>query len=97
LPAIDYREVSQLHSRTAGLNLNRQVDVIRDQLISQSLQTRTAGLNLNRQVDERRSPHAFGTDGAFRLRFPAPVTGPIAVGHSCHFGLGLLLPAGAME
>ena len=30
--------------------------------------------------------------GAFRLRFPAPVTGPIAVGHSCHFGLGLFLP-----
>ncbi len=35
--------------------------------------------------------------GAFRLRFPAPVTGPIAVGHSCHFGLGLFLPAGALE
>ena len=35
--------------------------------------------------------------GAFRLRFPAPVSGPIAVGHSCHFGLGLFLPAGAME
>ncbi len=29
--------------------------------------------------------------GAFRLRFPSPVTGPIAVGHSCHFGLGLFL------
>ena len=35
--------------------------------------------------------------GAFRLRFPAPVTGPIAVGHSCHFGLGLFLPAGSVE
>jgi len=35
--------------------------------------------------------------GAFRLRFPAPVRGPIAVGHSCHFGLGLFLPAGSME
>jgi CRISPR-associated protein Csb2 len=70
LPTIDYREVSQLHSRTACLN---------------------------RQVDEQQSPHAFGTDGAFRLRFPAPLTGPIAVGHSCHFGLRLLLPAGTME
>ena len=29
--------------------------------------------------------------------FTAPVTGPIAVGHSCHFGLGLFLPAGALE
>ncbi len=35
--------------------------------------------------------------GAFRLRFPTPVTGPIAAGYSCHFGLGLFLPAGAME
>ena len=35
--------------------------------------------------------------GAFRLRFPAMVTGPIAVGHSCHFGLGLFLPAGSIE
>jgi CRISPR-associated protein Csb2 len=29
--------------------------------------------------------------GLFRLRFPQPVAGPIAVGHSCHFGLGLFL------
>jgi CRISPR-associated protein Csb2 len=31
--------------------------------------------------------------GAFRLTFPSPVSGPIALGHSCHFGLGLFLPA----
>jgi CRISPR-associated protein Csb2 len=30
--------------------------------------------------------------GAFRLTFPTPVAGPIALGHSCHFGLGLFLP-----
>ena len=30
--------------------------------------------------------------GLFRLRFPRPVTGPIALGHSCHFGLGLFVP-----
>ncbi len=29
--------------------------------------------------------------GLFRLRFPRPVSGPIALGHSCHFGLGLFL------
>lgn len=28
----------------------------------------------------------------FRLTFPDPVSGPICVGHSCHFGLGLFLP-----
>ena len=31
--------------------------------------------------------------GAFRLVFPCPVLGPISLGHSCHFGLGLFLRA----
>jgi CRISPR-associated protein Csb2 len=31
--------------------------------------------------------------GFFRLTFPEPVTGPIALGHSSHFGLGLFVPA----
>lgn len=29
----------------------------------------------------------------FRLSFPEPVSGPIALGHSSHFGLGLFVPA----
>jgi CRISPR-associated protein Csb2 len=31
--------------------------------------------------------------GGFRIKFAAPVRGPLCVGHSCHFGLGLFLPA----
>ena len=31
--------------------------------------------------------------GAFRLIFPRAVQGPIALGHSAHFGLGLFIPA----
>lgn len=31
--------------------------------------------------------------GAFRLIFPFAIRGPIALGHSCHFGLGLFVPA----
>lgn len=31
--------------------------------------------------------------GAFRLTFPRPVPGPIVLGHSAHFGMGLFLPA----
>jgi CRISPR-associated protein Csb2 len=31
--------------------------------------------------------------GAFRITFAAPVRGPLCLGHSCHFGLGLFLPA----
>jgi CRISPR-associated protein Csb2 len=30
--------------------------------------------------------------GAFRLTFTRPVVGPIAVGHSSHFGMGLFVP-----
>jgi CRISPR-associated protein Csb2 len=31
--------------------------------------------------------------GGFRITFAAPVRGPLCLGHSCHFGLGLFLPA----
>jgi CRISPR-associated protein Csb2 len=30
--------------------------------------------------------------GAFRIEFPEPVRGPICLGHSSHFGLGLFVP-----
>lgn len=32
----------------------------------------------------------------FQLRFPQPVSGPICVGHSCHFGLGLFVPSSSV-
>lgn len=32
--------------------------------------------------------------GAFRIQFTHPVPGPIALGHSAHFGMGLFLPSG---
>jgi CRISPR-associated protein Csb2 len=50
-----------------------------------------------------RRPHKPGDDGPsrprgfFRLRFPEPVSGPIALGHSCHFGLGLFEAAGSRQ
>ncbi len=50
-----------------------------------------------RPVQFRLSRVKAGDDGAsrprglFQLRFPTPVTGPIALGHSCHFGLGLFV------
>jgi CRISPR-associated protein Csb2 len=31
--------------------------------------------------------------GRFRITFAAPHRGPLCLGHSCHFGLGLFLPA----
>ena len=35
--------------------------------------------------------------GLFRLRFAKPIAGPIALGHSCHFGLGLFVAAEGLE
>jgi CRISPR-associated protein Csb2 len=31
--------------------------------------------------------------GGFRITFAAPFRGPLCLGHSCHFGLGLFLPS----
>lgn len=41
--------------------------------------------------DGSRPPEDYGY--AIRLTFAVPVTGPIALGHSSHFGLGLFVPA----
>ena len=35
--------------------------------------------------------------GGFRIKFAVPIRGPLCVGHSCHFGLGLFLPAPKSE
>lgn len=41
----------------------------------------------------RNSPSNTNKRGfRFRLTFPKPITGPIALGHSAHFGLGLFVP-----
>jgi CRISPR-associated protein Csb2 len=56
------------------------------------------GAHQLRAIQFRLRRRKSGDDGAsrphglFRLRFPRPVTGPIALGHSCHFGLGLFVP-----
>jgi CRISPR-associated protein Csb2 len=45
-----------------------------------------------RQKRDDDGGHRFS--GAFRLTFPRPVPGPICLGHSSHFGMGLFLPCG---
>ena len=56
------------------------------------------GLGL-RPIQFKRNRHKPGDDGgnrrsgAFRITFPQPVVGPVTLGHSCHFGLGLFVPA----
>ena len=35
--------------------------------------------------------------GEFRITFAAPLRGPLCLGHSWHFGLGLFVPGGDKE
>jgi CRISPR-associated protein Csb2 len=51
-----------------------------------------------RTIEFKRFRHRAGDDGgrrlagAFRLTFNEAVSGPMALGHSCHFGLGQFVP-----
>jgi CRISPR-associated protein Csb2 len=60
---------------------------------------REGKLNRLRTVEFKRSRIKPGDDGGrrpaagFRITFAAPIRGPLALGHSCHFGLGLFLHA----
>jgi len=56
------------------------------------------GLRGLRPIQFRRFRQKAGDDGgrrlsgAFRITFPRPVRGPICLGHSSHFGMGLFVP-----
>jgi CRISPR-associated protein Csb2 len=57
------------------------------------------GPQKRRPLEFKRFRQKHGDDGgrrlsgSFRLTFPRLVTGPITLGHSSHFGLGLFIPA----
>jgi CRISPR-associated protein Csb2 len=57
------------------------------------------GTHKLRPIQFERFRHKVGDDGGnrpagfFRIDFGCQVQGPIALGHSCHFGLGLFAPA----
>ena len=44
-----------------------------------------------RVLGEGRRGNDFGR--GFEIEFPEPVSGPLALGYACHFGLGLFVPA----
>ncbi|MBI4026454.1 MAG: type I-U CRISPR-associated protein Cas5/Cas6 [Verrucomicrobia bacterium] len=54
-----------------------------------------------RPIQFKRNRQKHGDDGSrrlagfFRIHFPVSISGPIALGHSCHFGLGLFVPVEA--
>ncbi len=59
------------------------------------------GVLLHRTFEQRNAPPAERGASRWpgyqvRLTFDAPVTGPIFIGHSCHFGLGLFVTEGPL-
>lgn len=57
------------------------------------------GTRRRRPIEFQRFRQKHGDDGgkrlcgAFVIEFPRAVRGPISLGHSCHYGMGLFLPA----
>jgi CRISPR-associated protein Csb2 len=77
--------------------------VLRDELSRRSLGANQVDVECVKSVGEppasefclrRQKPNDDGPNrprGYFRITFAEPVSGPIALGHSCHFGLGLFV------
>ncbi len=62
-------------------------------------ETEGIGMQRLRPIQFKRFRRKQGDDGGrrpaggFRITFSAPVRGPLCLGHSCHFGLGLFAPS----
>jgi CRISPR-associated protein Csb2 len=53
---------------------------------------RLRSIQFNRFRSKRSDDGGRRPAGGFRITFAAPLRGPLSVGHSCHFGLGLFVP-----
>jgi CRISPR-associated protein Csb2 len=90
-------EVARLAERHADLK-SLSVDAIQiEPLVDEHGVFRVGAGNL-RPIQFKRFRQKPGDDGgiraagSFRIDFGRTVVGPIALGHSCHFGLGLFMP-----
>lgn len=78
---IEGQITEELTSR--GFPAPKSIEILRDESIGFRHFVRV-------RHDGARAPEDFGY--AIRLTFAIPVSGPIAIGHSSHFGLGLFVP-----
>lgn len=53
---------------------------------------RLRSIQFERYRNKRGDDGGRRPSGAFRIRFAVPWRGPLSLGHSCHFGLGLFVP-----
>lgn len=100
LGAVLREELARLIERRPDLN-DMQLDSIKIEALADAHGVFRIG-NF-RPIQFKRFRQKRGDDGgnrpagAFRITFPKPVSGPIALGHSAHFGLGLFAPASARK
>ena len=84
-------ELDRLRQRRPDLPEVKSVELLSDQVI---------GPRRLRPIQFKRTRQKQGDDGcrraagAMRIVFAQPVRGPICLGHSCHFGMGLFVPGG---
>ncbi|QDU39639.1 CRISPR-associated protein, family (Cas_GSU0054) [Maioricimonas rarisocia] len=55
--------------------------------------TRTTWLKFRRVRSKGNGARSTGLGYGFKLTFPEPVQGPIALGYGCHYGLGTFVPS----
>jgi CRISPR-associated protein Csb2 len=94
-------ELARLATRREDLPAVEIVEMLAEHgafVIQPKRWARQAGGRSIRPLEFKRFRQKRGDDGgrrlagAFRIKFAAPVRGPICLGHSSHFGMGLFLP-----
>lgn len=76
-----------------------QLDQIKIELLADENGVYRIGTRRQRPIEFQRFRQKHGDDGgkrrcgAFTITFPRKVPGPICLGHSCYYGMGLFLPS----
>lgn len=83
-------EIARLRARNPEIPEPRSVEPINPEHRCSALQLRP--IQFKRFRRKRNDDGGRRIAGAFRIEFPEPVYGPICLGHSSHFGLGLFIP-----
>lgn len=96
----DYASPGDFARHVLQQELERRTDLPPISLIEEEEFLGVPGL---RTMHFQRSRQKQGDDGArrptgvVRITFTSPVRGPLCLGHSCHFGLGLFLPLSSVS
>lgn len=89
--AHDLLRLLTLNPEWQGAKIRRQIPEREQPFQFGARRFRSLQFKTLRHEGNGRRGHDAGA--AFVIEFPKPVSGPIAVGYGCHFGLGLFVPA----